>query len=278
MVGAKRFYQGLDSDIKAMLLAQIRNLWTHASSAIEGNSLTLGDTEFVLSEGLTVKGKSLRDHQDIVGHARAIEVVYRLLDKVVLNEGHLFLLHSAIVIDPPTDAYQPVGAWKVESNFTTYRDENDQQQFRQYPSHVNTPALMQQWLENFNGYFNEELSRNEAAQAYAELHLDFVSIHPFCDGNGRMARLVANLPVLRSGFPPIIVPSTERQDYIEAISAYQGTISDLGQVKNLSDFPDNPERKHFISLCNDYWHNTIQLVDKAFDAQGIRDNDSREPR
>ncbi len=70
------FFQHLDSDIKAALKAQLRDLWTHTSTALEGNTLTLGETKFVIEEGLTVSGKPLKDHHEIVGHAGAIDLTY----------------------------------------------------------------------------------------------------------------------------------------------------------------------------------------------------------
>jgi Fic family protein len=66
---------GLDADIRVALLQQLRDLWTHGSAAIEGNTLTLGETKFVIEEGLTVSGKPLKDHEEVVGHARAIELL-----------------------------------------------------------------------------------------------------------------------------------------------------------------------------------------------------------
>ena len=66
------FFQNLDLDLKAALKAQLHDLWTHTSTALEGNALTLGETKFVIEEGLTVSGKPLKDHQEVVGHARAI--------------------------------------------------------------------------------------------------------------------------------------------------------------------------------------------------------------
>ena len=92
-----KFLDGLDSDLKAALLAQLRDLWTHTSTALEGNTLTLGETAFVLAEGLTVSGKPLKDHQEVVGHARAIELLYGLLGRLEpITEDDLFLLHRAI--------------------------------------------------------------------------------------------------------------------------------------------------------------------------------------
>jgi Fic family protein len=80
------FFQHLVSDIKAALMAQLRDLWTHTSTAIEGNTLTLGETKFVIEEGLTVSGKPLKDHHEVVGHARAIELIYALVDKAEIQE------------------------------------------------------------------------------------------------------------------------------------------------------------------------------------------------
>ena len=68
-----------------------------------------------------------------------------------------------------------------------------------------TPGLMKQWIDLLNKFNAVEHDRNEAIQAYSTLHMSFVHIHPFIDGNGRMARLLANLPVLKSGLPPITI-------------------------------------------------------------------------
>ena len=72
MSDKKYFYDHLDEDIKNRLLAQIRNVWTHHSTSLEGNSLTLGETDFLLEEGLTIQGKPLKDHNEVYGHAKAI--------------------------------------------------------------------------------------------------------------------------------------------------------------------------------------------------------------
>lgn len=265
-----KFYAGLDQDIKEILLKQIRNLWTHTSTAIEGNSLTLGDTEFILEEGLTVAGKPIRDHQDVIGHAKAIEIVYQLIEKNCIAEEDVFSLHRVMLIDPVLDVYRPVGAWKAEDNFTNYIDQQGKQKWRQYPSARKTPALMAEWLEKFNQALQQTLSRDAALMTYADLHLDFVSIHPFFDGNGRMARLLCNIPVLRAGFPPIVVPEADRQRYKKTISDYQSTIQNLERVQSLQSFPCNAQRKVFVELCRDYWSETMELLDNAHAIQSRR--------
>ncbi len=113
-----------------------------------------------------------------------------------------------------------------------------------------------------------------AAKIYGDLHLDFVTIHPFFEGNGRMARLLANLPVLRSGFPPIVIPTEARNDYKNAISSYQETIDFLEEVKDkdIENLPDNPERNYFRILCVYYWKATIDLVDEARRMQPLKES------
>jgi len=91
------FLKNLDEDIRKSLVSQIRNLWTHSSTAIEGNTLKLGETAFVIEEGLTVSGKPLKDHQEVVGHARAIDLIYGMLEKITpITEEDLFNLHRSI--------------------------------------------------------------------------------------------------------------------------------------------------------------------------------------
>ncbi|MHB8264556.1 MAG: Fic family protein [Acidithiobacillus ferrivorans] len=266
------FYAKLDADIKATLLAQIRNLWTHTSTAIEGNSLTLGDTAFVLEEGLTVAGKPLRDHQEIYGHAKAIEIVYAWMDKQSsLQEEDLFALHRTVLTEAVMDIYKPVGKWKNESNFTNYIGNDDRQHLREFPAPKKVPTLMSQWLEKLNQFCAKPLTGINAVGAYASLHLDFVTIHPFFDGNGRVARLISNLPVLRSGFPPIVVPTEARQEYKRSISDYQATIPELERLETLSGLPDNLERDHFRGLCRSYWEPTQTLLREAMEMQEKRD-------
>jgi Fic family protein len=259
----KPFYADLDASIRNLLLAQIRNLWTHTSTALEGNSLTLGDTAFILEEGLTVAGKPLRDHQEVIGHARAIDIIYDLMAKDQVQDKDFFALHRAVLTDAVADIFKPVGAWKNEPNFTIYIGDDGRQQYREFPSPRSIPILMEQWLQLLNAALPDDLTNQKAVQVYADLHLILVTIHPFFDGNGRVARLIANVPVLHAGFPPIVVPTEARQEYKQMVSDYQATISDLSGLKDLGTLPDNDERRHFKEMCQSYWEPTQTLLRQA---------------
>lgn len=273
------FFDDLDPDIRAILLAQIRNLWTHTSTAIEGNTLSLGDTAFLLDEGLTVSGKPLKDHQEVVGHARAIEIVYELINRgagaeAVVDED-LFTLHRAIQAEVVLDIYQPVGKWKNEPNFTTFIGLDGKQQWREYPKPKNIPKLMNEWLALLNQPLSpESMTPSRLADHYADLHLSFVTIHPFFDGNGRMARLLANVPILRMGYPPIVIPTECRKQYKEVLSGYQEQIPDLSDLRSIQDLPDNEKKMEFRQLCHNFWKSTIDLVTQARIMQDKRRKES----
>lgn len=256
------FLDGLDRDIRDALIAQLRNLWTHTSTAIEGNTLTLGETAFVIEEGLTISGKPLKDHQEVVGHARAIDLVYDLVRKdAAITEEDLFALHRAVQTESVVDIMRPVGAWKKEPNGTYFVTEEEKQVFIEYAAPEEVPGLMAQWMALLNSSSSETLDQDQALQAYVALHVSFVRIHPFFDGNGRMARLAANLPVLKSGFPPVIIPKEKRREYIRFLAEYEFAV---GQAK--SGGPLLPERerlKGFTAFCAESWQQSMCLVEQA---------------
>ena len=216
------FFDGLDQDIRTALIAQLRNLWTHTSTALEGNTLTLGETAFVIDEGLTVSGKSLKEHHEVIGHARAIDLVYSLLLRdSPITEKDVFDLHTAVQTELVTDILQPIGRWKQEPNGTYAVNAHDAQVFIDYAAPRDVPKLMHAWLGLLNAHLRTATDIDAALTAYVELHISFVRIHPFFDGNGRMARLLSNFPVLRSGSPPIIIPKEKRREYIGLLAAYE---------------------------------------------------------
>ena len=263
------FLKNLDQDLRAALLAQLRNLWTHSSTALEGNTLTLGETAFVLEEGLTISGKPLKDHVEVTGHARAIDLVYRLTEKGVdLTEHDLFALHRAVQTEQIVDVYKPVGAWKVEPNSTVIVDGNKQIIF-EYASPRDVPTLMKAW-QDFFARINKELAsdKENALSFYAELHAAFVRIHPFWDGNGRMARLLANIPVLKAGFPPIIIPKERRREYIQALSKYHLAVGTITAGDDL--LPAIDKLDDFKRFCQESWFESLKLVDEVHKQQRTR--------
>ena len=209
------FLAGFDRDLRQGLAAEIRCLWTHHSTALEGNTLTLGDTAFVLQEGLTVSGKSIKDHQEVIGHARAIDLVYAIIDqRREVTPDELHLIHRAVQTEVVVDAFAPIGRWKNESNGTTALLTSGKTCWHDYATVGSVPALMDSWCLLLAEVRKNRNKTTDLLDVYTDLHLSFTAIHPYADGNGRMARLMANIPVIEGDEPPVLVPLQRRRDYL----------------------------------------------------------------
>ena len=173
---------------------------TYNSNAIEGNTLSLSETKLVLEDGLTIGGKSMKEHLEATNHQKAIEFIQSLVNKKTLEEIDILNLH-ALILD------------RIDShNAGFYRKSNVRISGTTYvpPSPEKVPTLM----KNFYSILN---TKGEPIEVASKVHMEFVNIHPFIDGNGRSARLILNLILIRAGYPPIIIKKTEREKYIRDI-------------------------------------------------------------
>lgn len=270
------FIKPLDTDLRNALREALIAHWTHHSTALEGNTLTLGDTMFVLQEGLTVAGKPIKDHQEVVGHARAIDLLQELLEQHrTVTEDGLFALHKAVQVEKVVDIYAPIGAWKNEINGRNFvNPDTGRMMYRPYAAPKAVPQLMAEWLAKLNRFIEgPPLDLEKAPAVYAELHVDFVTIHPFADGNGRLARLLSNLPLLRSGLPPIVIPREQRKAYLDILLSVQ-------QAFNQQDVPyyqlPNTDIADFNRFCRDCYAGTHDLVQEFLDMQSKRDTAAAE--
>jgi len=258
--GKPLFYENLSPDIRDHLVKQIAATWTHDSTAIEGNTLTLGETVKVLELGLTINGKPLRDHQEVYGHAKAIELIYRMIRQPEITAKDLFAIHQAVMDKSAMDVLHPVGDWKQDFNGTT-GVVNGQSIYMEYASPDDVPPLMKRWLKEFNLTIDSATSTREALACYVWSHMSFVRIHPFFDGNGRVARLIANLPILRGGYPPIVLSRQRRSDYIDMLWEYQNAVGKI--QRNSPLMPKHHAIESFKALLTTEWQHTVNLVETA---------------
>jgi prophage maintenance system killer protein len=261
------FLRVLDSDLKRELLAQIRDLWTHTSTALEGNTFTLADTHFILHEGLTISGKPIKDHQEVLGHARAIELLYRCL-QAPLTESIVFELHKAVQTELVTDINKPDGAWKVEPNGTHMVATDGRQVFIEYAAPSSVPVLMTEIINFTNAVNVDDISEVTAHEYYSKIHMGIVHIHPFWDGNGRIARLLANIPLLKAGLPPLTIPEDQRRTYIQLLADYQITIGQLDDTTAV--WPDESQLSDFNRFCESCYGAMRRLVVAACNVQKKR--------
>ncbi len=261
------FLSGLDRDLREALMQQLVAEWTHDSTALEGNTLTLGETLRVLELGLTVSGKPVKDHEEVRGHAKAIDLLQGLIEVKKIDKEALFDLHRAVMPHVAMDAYNPVGDWKREPNGATGVVDG-RTFYMEYASPADTPALMDRWLEEFNSRLNRTGRGTRALDAYLWSHTSFVRIHPFFDGNGRMARLLANLPVLRGGHPPLTISVEDRLEYIELLWDYQRRAGRLERENDL--LPESPLLTRIREFMEIQWTRVTRLVDETRAKQRAR--------
>ena len=115
----RNFLDGIAETRRIELVKAIKALWTHGSTAIEGNTLTLGDTMAVLEYGLTVKGKPLKDHEDVVSHARGVDFVQSLIGRKKITADDIFALHRIVVGEESRRRTIRLGLWTIGLKHST---------------------------------------------------------------------------------------------------------------------------------------------------------------
>lgn len=181
---------------------------TYTSNAIEGNTLTLRETAEVIEHGLTVGGKTLREHLEAVDHYNAVLWMRELAQKTTpVDEKTVREMHRRIVLrsQPEIGGIYSALPRRIAGCPVVF------------PNPAKIPALMQQ--------FGELLAKTQPEPVSSfEAHFRLVAIHPFADGNGRTARLLMNLLLLRAGYPPIVVRPEDRKTYLDTLE--QGSLRD----------------------------------------------------
>lgn len=183
--------------ITAKLSADLRTHLTYHSNAIEGNTLDLGETALVITQGITIGGHTLKEHIEAINHALAYQFVQDLAQRSSeLDEVSLLQLHALVMHDLHEEA----------AHYRT-RDVSGM------PPATHVPGLMDDWIAWQTGAGQDYPPLIRAALAHAML----LGIHPFVEGNGRVARLVLNLHLIRAGYPITLMLQGWRLRYIRAL-------------------------------------------------------------
>lgn len=179
--------------------------WSYNSNSIEGNTLNLNETRMVLQEGITIKGKTLKEHFEIINHHDAIEFAEKLAkDKTNFDERDLLTIHGLIMT-------------KIEKEFAG-RFRNGMVRIMGANFVPPNPMKLESAMEDYFGFlWNNPLALNTIEMA-AFMHHRFVWLHPFFDGNGRTVRLIMNLFLMQNGYPPAIILKADRKKYYDALN------------------------------------------------------------
>ena len=198
--------------------------WTYNSNAIEGNTLTLRETKVVL-EGITIGGKSMKEHLEITNHREAIYFLEDLIkNKELMSEWNIKNIHRLILKEIDND------------NAGIYRNENVTISGATHtpPTHYKVKEEMERLISLYNSWSNYHPIVRSAL-----LHGEFVKIHPFIDGNGRTSRLLMNFEVMKKGYLPIIIKAESRLSYYDALdkASAKGDYTDF--IKLLAELENN---------------------------------------
>ena len=190
--------------------------YTFESNRIEGNTMTLRETDLVINEGLTISGKSMREHLEAINHQEAIAYIKQLMERnTLLNEREVLCIHNLIL-----RGINPEDAGKYRKVQVMIKGS----------SHLPPqPFMVAKEMEDFFIWYETNKKRLHPVILAAELHERLVTIHPFIDGNGRSSRLVMNLILLQHGY----VIANIKGDYDNRMQYYNAL--EVAQTKNNKD-------------------------------------------
>ena len=253
----------LPSDVVGRLEQKLRIESNYHSNAIEGNSLTLGETRSLILHGLTAHGKSMRDHLDIEGHDQAVKAIADAVERdESLNEVFIRNLHGVLLKEPyeidaiasdgqPTKRLISIGEYKTHpNNVKTTMGEI---------YYFTPPELVKPAMSDLIDWHRRAESEGEHPVVIAAtFHYRFVRIHPFDDGNGRMARLLMNMILIKHGYTVAIIPIQERNRYI-------GTLEQADKSEDLTDFIS------YVAGCCEYTLNLHLRAARGEDIEDVED-------
>jgi Fic family protein len=191
----------LDKDLVKRLHHEMRVLHTYNSNAIEGNTLTLSETKLVINEGITIGGKTLREHLEATNNAQGYDLIVRLAqEQAPVNHMTTRQIHEIVT----RGILESAGCYRTKNVRIT--------------GAVQSPTDWPHIIREMDGLISDIAQGNRPViEMTAYLHHRFVAIHPFIDGNGRVARLLGNLYLIRNGFPPIVLDQKNRLQYYRAL-------------------------------------------------------------
>ncbi len=212
--------------------------WNYNSNHIEGNTLTYGETELLLIFDQTKGNHEFREYEEMKGHDVALKLVIDLAKDNERNLTEKFIreLNDVLLVRPfYKEAITPdgqstrrlikIGEYKSLPN--SLRLANGE--IFDYASPSETPALMNDLMEWYHAASNDNLQHS--IEVAAELHYRFVRIHPFDDGNGRIARLLMNYHLIKNDYPPVIIKSTDKKKYLFVLHE-----ADTGDISALKEY------------------------------------------
>lgn len=220
----------------------IKTEYVYNSNAIEGNSLTLKETEIVLEYGITVKGKSLKDHIEAKNQAYAIDfLMEEVKNKKEITKRLIKEFHQIVIGDIDREIAGKFRTWGVGIGGST----------TETAKFYHIEEELDKLIDNYNK------DEKDVIEKAARFHADFEKIHPFGDGNGRTGRLLMNLELMKEGYPITIIRLEDRLEYYESLEKAQTT----NDYQDIINFVSNNVKRSIIKnldLVEENWENNFK--------------------
>lgn len=212
-----------DAEVQKRINYKFRLDWNYYSNSMEGNSLTRVETRQVMMDNVTIQGKPFKDIAEMRGHDKEVlEIIKMGKGEVRISEARIKQMHKAIMHEDDSQKINLIGKWKESNNYIiNYKGEKIQ-----FLPFTEVPEAMHSLLNKTNAAI-DNWGKKSKDQIHPTLlafqfHLEYVKIHPFYDGNGRTGRLLMNLLLISSGYPPVILKEKDREPYYKYLADIQG--------------------------------------------------------
>ena len=228
-------YNRIKSDLSEVSISSYTQAfeleYTHNSTAIEGNTLTLLETKVVLEEGLSVGGKQLRELYEVINHNKAYQYVKScIVDRQLLNEKIIKDIHAILM--------ENIMSGGIYRNVDVYISGAE-----------HTPPSPSDMYAQIKAFYMDLLEKtfDNPIECAAWTHAEFVKIHPFVDGNGRTSRLIMNYQLMVNGLLPISIKKESRLEYFNALEAY-AVKGDLSSFENMIAVLEEEQLDKYLSM------------------------------
>ncbi len=225
-------HRPIPPEVFQTIAEKLRIDWTYNTTKIEGGPLTYQETAFFIRTGLTSKGRPLEAYLECRGHLYALDHLEGLvrdqeeLSERVIKEFHSLLLRGVEWVEVVNEQGEKVkkrifpGSYKYDNNHVVKLDGT----IHRFCEHTRVPGEMERLID----WYEEHHKQLHPVELAAEIHHRLVAIHPFADGNGRVARLVMNLILMQADYVPAIIRDEDREEYYTALEA-----ADEGNIEPL---------------------------------------------
>lgn len=209
---------------------------TYNSNAIEGNTLTLRETSLIISEGITVSQKPLKDHLEVIGHKDAFEYILDLANQEeILSEKIIKDIHSLVLINDNMNRgiYRKVPVTIAGSQKEPAK-----------------PHLIPSQMSDLILEYKESREEKHIVESVSDFHLKFETIHPFIDGNGRTGRLILNLELMKNGLLPVNIKFADKMRYYDSFDNFYETNSSSHLSEMIAEYEIEELEKYIDIIEN----------------------------